>query len=309
MRIALVVFVLVWILGPSDLRDTVPIALVFFVALGLEVQFLVSALRDHTHTIPDRAPQEVDRDRYGFERDPDDFVVVDTGSDEVWLPVSRDPDLDSSERQIDDDRLRTEPHPNLAPLRRFFFGLGVIATLLVAIWFVESRTGWDSLANETKANAVARYSAEASHIANKPVSIRCDEARDYVGAVQHSDGVAIVGGDLAILTPEICHDLYRLALEGETIGSRTGRALAVLTHEAWHLRGVSDEGTTECYAIQTGVELGERLGLSEATARQLMRQQLTENELSGAGSLDYRVPADCRNGGRLDLRADDSRFP
>ena len=143
----------------------------------------------------------------------------------------------------------------------------------------------------------------------KPVTIRCDESRDYVGLVQHADGVAAVGGDRAYLTPERCHDLYRLAFEDEVTSSRTARALAVLAHEAWHLRGVSDEGTTECYALQSGVELGQRLGLSEGTARQMMRQQLTENALRGLGSFEYLVPPDCRDGGRLDLDKNDTRFP
>jgi hypothetical protein len=194
-------------------------------------------------------------------------------------------------------------------VRRFAVGLGVIAVLGGLIWLVETRTGWSSLAGETRATAVARFSDEASRIAGKEVSIRCDESRDYVGAVQHADGVAVVGGDLAIVTPEICHDLYRLAFEDEIRGSRTGRALAVLAHEAWHLRGVSDEGTTECYALQSGVGLGERMGLSEGTARRLMRQQLTENALRGAGSFEYRVPAECRDGGRLDLDRDGTSFP
>ena len=66
------------------------------------------------------------------------------------------------------------------------------------------------------------------------------------------------------VTPEICFALHRLAFEGEVRGSRTGRALAVLAHEAWHLRGESDEGTAECYALQSGVELGQRLGLDES---------------------------------------------
>jgi hypothetical protein len=287
-RIALVVFVVAWIFGPSSLRDAFPILVVFLVALGLEVHFLVSALRQGgPRRRPDRRPQEVDLERYGFE--PDDELLED--------------DLDELE----------EPEPAsqslLVPVRRFALGLGVIAALVAVVWFVESRTGWDSLSGETKGVAVARFSAEASRIAEKPVSIRCDEARDYVGAVQHADGVAVVGGELAILTPEVCYDLYRLAFEGETTGSRTGRAVAVLAHESWHLRGVGDEGTTECYALQSGVELGIRLGLSEGTARQLMRQQLVENELRGASTLEYRVPAECRDGARLDLNPGGTPFP
>ena len=289
LRIALVVFVLAWILGPSELRDRVPLLLVFLVALGLEVHFLVSALRGGGPARrPDRRPQDVDRERYGFERDPDGLLAED---------------------EIDEETPEPEPRPLLAPVRRFALAVVVIALFGVVIWLVESRTGWDSLDGDTRAAAVTRFSEEASSIADKPVSIRCDEARDYVGAVQHADGVAEVGGDLAILTPEICHDLYRLAFEAETTGSRTGRAVAVLAHEAWHLRGVADEGTTECYALQSGVGLGQRLGLSEDTARQLMQQQLTENALRGAGSIEYRVTSECRDGGSLDLDPEETGFP
>ena len=185
----------------------------------------------------------------------------------------------------------------------------MIGALVGAVWILDGSTGWSSVSGERRAEAVARFSDEASLVADKPVSIRCDEARDYVGAVQHTDGVATLGGDLAILTPEICHDLYRLAFDGEVTGSRTGRAIAVLAHESWHLRGVGVEATTECYALQSGVALGERLGLDDGRARQLMRQQLTENALRGAESIEYRVSSECRDGGRLDLDAAGSGFP
>ncbi len=310
-RVALVVFVLAWILGPSELRSLVPLLLVFLVALGLEVNFLVGALRSGAARRPDRLPQEVDRDRYGFEREPDELVVVEDGDSEVWLAVS---DEDEEAEPEDDDEdfdqdYEPEPRSLLAPVRRFAVGLGLIAALVAVIWVVESRTGWDSLDRETRIEAAERFADEASRIAGKPVTIFCDESGDFVGAVQHTDGVAILGGDHAYLTPERCLDLYRLAFEDVTTGSRTGRAIAVLAHESWHLRGERDEGTTECYALQSGVELGRRLGLTEDRARQLMRQQLTENALRGAASFEYRVPSECHDGGRLDLDPDDSSFP
>ena len=72
--------------------------------------------------------------------------------------------------------------------------------------------------------------------------------------------MAEVGGTNAFLTPEICFRLYRLAFKGdEGAFSQTARAIAVLAHEAWHLRGEDDEGVTNCYAFQSGVGLGERL--------------------------------------------------
>lgn len=296
-RIGLVALVALWILGPSMLRSALPIWLVFLVAVGLEVQFLIGALRAGPQQAPDRRPQQVDLDRYGFELEEDELDEDDLDQDDL------DEDL------LDELDVAAEPHPFLRPVRRFVLGLGLIAALVLAIWLVDSRTGWDSLDGPTRGKAAARFSAEASRIAGKEVSIYCDESRDYVGAVQHADGVAIVGGDRAYLTPERCFDLYRLAFEDEVTWSRTARAVAVLAHEAWHLRGVGDEGTAECYALQSGVEVGRRLGLSQGTAERMMRQQLAENALRGAGTAEYVVSPECRNGGGLDLYASRTSFP
>jgi hypothetical protein len=281
LRVGLAGFVLAWILGPRALRDSVPILVVFLLALGLEVHFLVSALRvGGPSRAPDRGPQPLDREWYGFD------------------------DADGEE-----DEENWAAPPRARPFRSFAVGLAIIAVLVVATVIVDRNTGWAAIPGERKSEAVARFSEEASRIAEKPVTVRCDEARDYVGSVQHADGVAVVGGELAILTPEICNDLYRLAFEHQTDGVRAGRALAVLAHEAWHLRGEADESTVECYALQSGVELGRRLGLSEERARQLMRQQWVENALRGVDTLEYRLTPECRDGGQLDLDPAESSFP
>jgi hypothetical protein len=317
LRIGLVVFVLAWLFGPYELQSAVPIWLPFLIALGLEIHFFVGALRPPPTQRRDRGPQTSDREQYGYEAD--ELLLVRDQDRELWIPYSGETEEELQEL-LDDARELPEEEPVPAvvadseperrlPIRRFLVGLGLIGALALTFWFVENRTGWNGLDSSTRAEATARFSEEASRVAGKPVTIRCDEAGDYVGAVQHADGVAVVGGDLAYLTPERCIDLYRLAFKDEVRSSRTGRAVAVLAHESWHLRGVSDEGTTECYALQSGVELGERLGLSPNRARQMMRQQLVENELLSRTSPAYRVPPDCRNGDRLDLRPGDTRFP
>ena len=133
---------------------------------------------------------------------------------------------------------------------------------------------------------------------------------EAVGIVQHADGVAEVGGRNAYLTPEICYRLYRLAFkDDEGAFSQTARAIAVLAHEAWHLRGESNEGVTNCYAFQSGVALGRRLGLSEGTAARMMRQQLADNATYGGSAPEYLVPSECRNGSSLDLDPASGRFP
>jgi hypothetical protein len=318
LRIGLAVFVLAWIFGPYALRSSVPVWLVFLIAVGLELHLFLGALRRAPAHRPDRGPLVVDLERYGHAGESDDLLLVREEGKEVWIPYSgeRGEELealiaDAGERDeaqapavTPEERPRARP-----PVRSLLVGLGVIGALGLILWVVESNTGWDALDSDVRAEATARFSDEASRIAGKAVTIRCDESGDHVGFVQHADGAAVVGGDVAYLTPERCLDLYRLAFEGEVKSSQTARAVAVLAHEAWHLRGEADEGTTECYALQSGVVLGRRLGLSADTARQMMQQQLAENAGRGLGSLEYIVPPDCRDGGRLDLNPDVARFP
>ena len=319
LRAGLAGFVLAWIFGPVELRQAVPIWVPFAIALGLELAFVWSAFRAPRAASLDRRPQPDDRQRFGYD-DESELLLVDDGDRELWIPYQGESgeELDEliadARAWADEDEAAAEPAisrgRSLAqPVRRFLTGVAIIVLLGLTAWFVESRTGWSSVDGEARIAAVARFSDEASRIAGKPVDIRCDESRDFVGFVQHADGVAIVGGDRAYLTPEICHRLYRLAFEDRVDGNATGRAITVLAHEAWHLRGERDEGRTECFAVQTGVALGQRLGLSEDRARQLMRQQLTENALRGGATVEYRVPAECRSGGALDLRPGDSSFP
>lgn len=318
-RLGLAAFVLLWLLGPAWLRTNVPILPVFLLALGLEVHFFASARRASPPGRPDRGPQPADRERFGYGGETDDLILVRAGGEELWLPYAGETEeelselvaeaLEGEEEAEADPDLRAPAARRRAPLRRLLTGLGVAGALALAVWLAEGRTGWNGLDAATREEAEALFSSEASRIAGKEVTIHCDTAGDRVGIVQHADGAAVVGGDTAFLTPERCLDLYRLAFRGEVSSSQTGRAVAVLAHEAWHLRGVRDEGATECYALQSGVALGQRLGLPEDTARQLMRQRLAENVLHRRATPEYLVPADCRPGGRLDLSPGSDRFP
>ena len=296
LRIALVAFVLVWLFS-SRLRE-IPFWVPFLVALGLELQFFLVRRESRTPaTRADRLPQEVDREELGYGGGAGELLLVREPEEELWVPYAgeEDEELDElieRERADADERSLARPRPapprpwgQLRDRRRPHRGPGPV------VWFADRRGGWDSLGDDTQATAVQRFSTEASRIVGRPVEIRCDESGGHVGAVQHADGVAQVGGSLAYLTPERCDDLYRLAFRDDVRFSQTARSLAVLAHEAWHLRGVRDEGTTECYAFQSGVELGRRLGLSEGTARQMMRQQLVENDLRLGASAAVPRPA------------------
>jgi hypothetical protein len=317
LRLGLALFVVAWLFDPFGMRSAVPLWLPFLIALALEVQLFIAAWRAEPagSSARGRLPQAVDRERYGYPDEPEELLLVRDREGEHWLPYAGESaeEVDAliaearEREEPEDDEDGVVPEPR-RPLRRLLVGVAVIVALGAIVWFAGNR-GWKGLDAETRAEATARFSDEASRIVGRPVEIRCDEAGEFVGAVQHADGVAAVGGRLAYLTPEICHDLYRLAFEDDVSFSQTARAIAVLAHEAWHLRGERNEGVTECYALQSGVELGTSLGLSENTARQMMRQQLAENQLRGRGAVEYLVPRECREGGPLDLDPASSRFP
>ena len=66
LRAALVVFVLAAIFGPYEVRSAVPVWIAFLVALGLEINFFLGALGRPPAPRPDRGPQEIDRELYGY---------------------------------------------------------------------------------------------------------------------------------------------------------------------------------------------------------------------------------------------------
>ena len=157
---------------------------------------------------------------------------------------------------------------------------------------------------------MSRLTSEASIVAGRPVTIRCDEQYAFTGAGSDTLGIAFPRAGIAYLDQGICRALHDLVLDGKDRGERTGEAIVVLAHEAVHLRGERREGVTECLALQEGVRLGVRLGLDERRARALMGaeldRRLAERSVIRAA---YALPTTCRDGGSLDLHPGDSRFP
>ena len=298
LRVAAVVLVAAWFLVPS-LRDWIPVWLPFLALAALELGFLVGAWRERgwPRGPRGRSPQEGDIDDLGGEEwlEP---VLLEVEGRQVWVPTV---DEDAEPRE------RPAPRPS-ANLRLRTVVVAGLAVLALALFVLPGR-GWDGLDDAEQARTEARLSAEAGRIAGHEARVHCDAEGEAVGIVQHADGLAEVGGTNAYLTPEICFRLHRVTEGDEGPFSQTARALAVLAHEAWHLRGVSDEGVTNCYAFQSGVRLGERLGLSERTAARMMRQQLADNATLARSASDYLVPGECRDGGRLDLDPAGDRFP
>ena len=304
LRLAAVVFVVAWFLVPG-LRNWIPVWLPFLSLAALELSFLVGAWRERGTAPPRRrqGPQEGDIDDLGGEEwlEP---VLVEVDGQQVWLPT-----LDEDAEEDAEPRERPASRPLPRPgLRLRTIVVAALAVLAVALFVLPDR-GWDSLDEAEQAGTEARLSGEAARIAGHVARVHCDAEGEAVGIVQHADGLAEVGGTNAFLTPEICFRLHRLTDGDEGPFSQTARAIAVLAHEAWHLRGASDEGVVNCYAFQSGVVLGQRLGLSERTAARMMRQQLADNATLARSAPDYLVPSECRDGGRLDLNPGSDRFP
>jgi hypothetical protein len=286
-RIAVLGLVIAYFFLPYGVRSWIPVWLLFLLALGLEIDFFVGGWLQMRRgaavaEAPDRGPQERD--------------LSELGSWGWWDP--------------------SEPTPPVAApaggFRWLYVVEGVAAVAIVgALLYAASRpSGWDAVSAARQARTEAILSREASAIARHPATVRCDEKGEYVGFVQDADGLAEVGGDQAFLTPEICDTLYQLAIKHRVQSfSRTARAIAVLGHESWHLRGERDEGLANCYGFQSGVDIGVNLGLSRSRARGMMREQLATNASDSGTNSQYRVPSGCRNRGSEDLRPTTAAFP
>ena len=186
--------------------------------------------------------------------------------------------------------------------------------------------GWWGLDRADRLGNERRLSSIASQIAGRDVEVHCP------GPIGRALGQDTLEGSVSFdaagnpadetkLRKTSCAELDALA-EGrrkkelactERAGILCGRharelamALDVITHEAFHLRGIQDEARTECSSLQTMAATAQGLGATPAQGAALARGQLAD-----AYPLmpeHYRSP-DCAEGGALDLHPDDPRFP
>ena len=154
---------------------------------------------------------------------------------------------------------------------------------------------WQHLSAPARAATVDVLDQQASRIAGHRADVICDVAgpprrvrpgRRRSGGGRRPPRLA----DTAGLLPALSDPPTTAAPTARA----SGRAIAVLAHEAWHLHGESSEALANCFAYQSGVGVGEALGLSSSTARQLMREQLADNPSDYAETPAYIVPPGCR---------------
>jgi hypothetical protein len=282
-RAAALVFVVAWLFS-DDLRAWIPVWLPIVVLLAAEIEFVARGRREWARPSPRRAP-----------------------------PGPEDADLGFGELVEDEEGIRFLPPPARPqrPRRRVAWLVGgVLAAIVVALAVRSDRAAsWQALSSSDRTRSEARFTAEASRIAGGSVRIRCDDGYAFTGAGSDTLGVAFPRSALAYLDPTVCRTLYDLAFRGDG-SERTIDAVIVLAHEAVHLGGERREGVTECLALQAAGPLAVRLGLDEGRARTLLAaafgRRLAERNVIRAA---YALPSSCRDGGALDRRPGDTRFP
>ena len=296
LRIAAVALVLAWFFVPP-LHDAIPAWIPFLAFAALEAQFLVAGWREREtpRGKRGRAPLPEDVEEFGGPEwvEP---VLFEVEGHQVWVPA----DIERGPRVV-------RPRRNLLPRLE---GVLVLAglVLLLLLW---PESGWRGLDSADQRRTEARLSAEAARIAGHDARIRCDGQGEAVGIVQHADGVAEVGGTNAFLTPEICYQPLPARVQGRRGRVQPDRA----RDRRARPRGVAPprrgrRGRDELLRVpERGRAWASASGLSAGTAARMMRQQLAENPIQAKSAPAYLVPAECRNGGELDLAPATGRFP
>ena len=165
----------------------------------------------------------------------------------------------------------------------------------------------------------------ASEIAQRPVAIHCQGLPSALIDISNVAGEVVfehdgTPPDEATLKRDVCRDLKRFATTRSAPSFECVRrvepcerpiwkiayAVHVFTHEAWHLRGVTSESETECYALQTTAFTARRMGATPDQAQALA----SWNVKHAYPNLPPQYKTnECRDGGRLDLRPATSGWP
>lgn len=86
-------------------------------------------------------------------------------------------------------------------------------------------------------------------------------------------------------------------------------ALAVVAHESYHLLGYSNEAQVECYGMQSIWFVANKLGASVAESQALATLYATRIYPQRRTQTPAYWSAECRDGGRYDLRRSLARWP
>ena len=192
----------------------------------------------------------------------------------------------------------------------------LLLIVLVPVLVFSAWQYWRREANED------RLAHAASEVAHREVDVSCPgfwarlvEITPYAGSVDFDEHGR--PGDTTQLSAATCRSLEGVWRGGASFAClrdggcggdilRAVHGLVTLAHEGWHLRGVTVEAETQCYAIQTVEQVAIELGVSPLQARLVAAWVAADDAARPAD--DYHFP-ECRSGGAYDLRPETRAWP
>ena len=140
----------------------------------------------------------------------------------------------------------------------------------------------------------------SSEVAGHEVAVECPSFWRYVFAdTSPYHGTVEWGSDVAKLSHNTCERLERVVGHGFSTEPELEFAVHVVTHEAGHLRGITDEADTECFAVHHDAYVAKRFGATREEAVAFAARMYKRNR-SGI-TTEYEIRDDCLK--RRDLGA------
>lgn len=165
---------------------------------------------------------------------------------------------------------------------------------------------------EYQAQAAERtLSHAASVVAKRDVGVRCQgllgnlvDIGQELGTVQFdAEGEP---ADVTHIKRDACKWARDYANGNRTVTLNHALGVHVISHEAIHLRGWTNEALTECYGMQHDAETAQALGATKDQAKRLAEfyWRMVYPDMPD----EYRS-ADCANGAKWDLHKDSDEWP
>jgi hypothetical protein len=193
----------------------------------------------------------------------------------------------------------------------------VVLILLIPVLLFSA---WQFTRREENENRLALV---ASAVASREVEVSCPGFLSRLVEITPNAGWVDFDehgkpGNTTSLSASTCRGLERVwrgdqksfgCLIADTCNDDTRHAvwgIVTLAHESWHLRGVTGESETQCYAIQTVERVALGLGVSPQNAHVIAIWVALDDAATPVG--EYHS-TECRPGGRYDRHPETPDWP